>query len=115
MLDELKKTLLAYSARTMSVQDFEAWLASVDWDEGGDLTYEQRELVASLELVATEVAEGLRSESELRAEVMGELAELRAIPNWMAMPSGTSVTSSSTSPPQPLSVFTTAVGSPIPS
>ena len=115
MDEELRATLLAYSARTLSVQDLETWLASLDLNEASGLTSEQRGRLAMIELIATEVSEGLRAEGELRAEVTGELAELQAIPNWMAMPSGTSVTSSSTSPPQPLLVFTAAAGSPTPS
>ena len=49
------------------------WLASVDWDDP-DLTPEERESLGQFELLLTEIAEGLREESEFREAAAGFVA-----------------------------------------
>jgi len=52
-----------------TISDLSAWLASVNWDEG-NLDTQTQEILGTLELLITEVKEGLRPESELRDKII---------------------------------------------
>ncbi|MDA1036518.1 MAG: hypothetical protein O3B65_06530 [Chloroflexi bacterium] len=65
MKKELIDLLSAYLDDGLSLVDSAEWLAGVSWDRPGpDLTI--RTTLADLELLATDVLEGLRPEQEFR-------------------------------------------------
>ena len=66
MRTELQSLLKAYLGGRASRRDLGIWLAEFDWDcTDPDVIALQNE-VATLDLILTEVAEGLRAESELQ-------------------------------------------------
>ena len=65
MFNGLDLMIKEYLDGQKTISDLSAWLASVNWDEG-NLDAQSEEILGSLELLITEVKEGLRSESELR-------------------------------------------------
>ena len=67
MNKELVNLLTAYLAGWKTIFDCAEWLAGVDWNEP-DLSPENRGLLGRLELLATEVIEGLRTEDEFSQE-----------------------------------------------
>lgn len=58
----------AYLLGWKTLYDFAEWLAGIDWDDPG-LDPESLKLAGRLELLATEVAEGLRPEAEFWQQV----------------------------------------------
>jgi len=65
MREELMVLLNAYLAGTKDLRDCAEWLAGVDWDDPA-LGAGIREDISLLQLLQTEVAEGLRAEHEFR-------------------------------------------------
>jgi hypothetical protein len=62
MRRELTDMLTSYLMGWKNIRDCAEWLAGVDWD--GDLDRKTRQLLGSIELLTTEVLEGLRPEVE---------------------------------------------------
>ena len=67
MRRELVNLLEAYLLGWKTIYDCSEWLASIDWDDPG-LDPESLEMAGLLELLATEVAEGLRPEADFWRE-----------------------------------------------
>lgn len=65
---ELINLLTSYLLGWKTLYDCAEWLASIDWDNT-DLDRESVELIGRMELLTTEVAEGLRPEAEFWQEV----------------------------------------------
>lgn len=59
---------------TADLREIAGWLAGVDWDDP-ELTSEETSALGLLLLLSTEVAEGMRDESELRTEAERFLAD----------------------------------------
>lgn len=57
--------LQAYLLRSLSFGECRDWLASVDWNDPA-LTKEDWETLGELELILTEIGEGLREETEFQ-------------------------------------------------
>ena len=62
--------LQGYLESSANLECCAEWCAGVDWSDPG-LTVEEKETVGTLELLVTEVAEGLREEEEVRAFALG--------------------------------------------
>ena len=62
--------LQAYLESSANLERCAEWCAGVDWSDP-ELTVEEKETVGTLELLITEVAEGLREEEEIRAFALG--------------------------------------------
>jgi hypothetical protein len=62
-MNDLLQILQAYLLDTRGLGECAEWLAGVDWDDP-DLTNEEKENLGLVELLLTEVAEGLRKEQE---------------------------------------------------
>ena len=82
MRKELADLLSAYLFGWKSLADCAEWLASLDWDDP-EFDQDNHDLAGRLELLTTEVAEGLRPEQEfweeadlLMDEAMEELKEV---------------------------------------
>jgi hypothetical protein len=73
MRGELRDLLTAYLAGWKSIIDCAEWLASLRWDDPG-LDAQTRAVAGSLELVATEVMEGIRPESDFWREAADYVA-----------------------------------------
>ncbi len=58
-----------------NVADFSQWLSSINWDEG-QLDDDTQGLLGPLELLATEVLEGLRPEAEFSQQISTLLIKL---------------------------------------
>jgi hypothetical protein len=69
MRKELADLLDAYLLDWKSLADCADWLASLDWDDP-EFDQDNRNLVGRLELLTTEVMEGLRLEPEFREEAV---------------------------------------------
>jgi hypothetical protein len=67
MSEELNDLLISYFMRWKSVGDCAEWLAAVDW-ENAQVGPESMAEVGRLELIATEVLEGLRPEGQFWQE-----------------------------------------------
>jgi len=74
MSAELTNLLTAYLAGWKTIFDCAEWLAGVSWDEG-ELTPDSREMLGSLELLVTDVLEGLRPEAEFAREASDVVAK----------------------------------------
>lgn len=66
MREELANVLTSYLMGWRTIRDCAEWLSGIDWDTGIDPA--SRTLVGRMELLATEVLEGLRSEAEFWQE-----------------------------------------------
>jgi len=66
MRRQLADVLTSYLSGWRNVRDCAEWLSAIDW--GTDLDPGTRALVGRMELLATEVLEGLRSEAEFWQE-----------------------------------------------
>jgi hypothetical protein len=75
MLTELINIATEYSMGWKTIADVSEWLASINWDEG-HLDNEMQELLGSLELLVTEVLEGLRPEAEFSQHISTLLIKL---------------------------------------
>lgn len=75
MRTELINIATEYSMGWKTIADVSAWLASINWDEG-QLDDEMQELLGSMELLVTEVLEGLRSEADFSDHVATLLINL---------------------------------------
>jgi len=67
MNSELLDLSKAYLMGWRTIRDIDEWLAGIDW-ENPDLDPESLELAGRLELLATEVLEGLRPENDFWQE-----------------------------------------------
>lgn len=74
MKRELTDLLIAYLAGWKTVLDINEWLAGVDWNDPA-IGPENQGILGNLELLATEVIEGLRGEFEFASEVAKLVAE----------------------------------------
>ena len=70
---EFINLLTAYLMGWKSIRDCAEWLAGIDW-ESPDLDAESQNLVGRIELLVTEVLEGLRPEVELWQEAANSVA-----------------------------------------
>jgi hypothetical protein len=84
LIDEIKEELKSYLVGASSRSDLEAWLASIDWSASANLSSEAKAILGELELLSTEIAEGLRQETELKAAARSWLANSGALPDWVA-------------------------------
>jgi hypothetical protein len=75
MWSELESLLSAYLEERASRRELGLWLAEFDWDSADPEDVVLQDDVAMLDLIVTEVAEGLRPESELR-EIAGGLLSI---------------------------------------
>lgn len=66
-MNELVDILERYLKSAADLREIAEWLAGVDWDDPG-VTAEEKNDQGLLLLLVTEVAEGMRDESELRTE-----------------------------------------------
>ena len=73
-MNELVNILQDYLNYTAGLREIAEWLAGVDWDDT-ELPSEERNELGLLLLLVTEIAEGMRDETELRTEVERFLAE----------------------------------------
>ena len=62
-MKEVVQVLQSYLMRTLSFGECRDWLASIDWDDPA-LTKDDWEALGELELILTEIGEGLRQEAE---------------------------------------------------
>lgn len=67
MREELIDLLTSYLLNWKTIEDCAAWFASVSWD-GASLIDAYRKSIGLLELLATEVLEGMRPESDFADE-----------------------------------------------
>lgn len=67
MRQEVLDLLTSYLAGWKTLQECAEWIAGVDWSQPG-MDMESRQMISAVELVVTEVLEGLRPESELYKE-----------------------------------------------
>ena len=74
MNKEFLDLLTAYLSGWKTVFDCDEWLAGIDWDDP-KLSTENRSILGRLELLATEVAEGLRQEIEFSQEASAIIAD----------------------------------------
>ena len=84
LIDEIKEELKSYLVGASSRSDLEAWLASIDWSASANLSSEAKAILGELELLSTEIAEGLRQETELKAAARSWLANSGALPGTAA-------------------------------
>ena len=82
LLQDLCAQLTTYLVSGQSLEDLELWLASFDWDKDSGLTDAERGLLAQFELIATEVAEGWRDQTEFAAVALSCLRQFGAVPEW---------------------------------
>ena len=75
MWTELQSLLTAYLEGRASRYELGVWLAEFDWDSADPEAVALQDDVATLDLILTEVVEGLRPESELR-EIAARLANV---------------------------------------
>ena len=66
-MNELVEILERYLKSDADLREIAGWLAGVDWDDP-ELRKDEREALGMLLLLVTEVAEGMRDESELQTE-----------------------------------------------
>ena len=90
---EFADLLTSYLMRWKTLYDCEEWLAGIDW-ENPDLDSESLKVAGLLELLATEVAEGLRSEADFRSEAARFIRSKVDSPRYV-IPTSTEVISSS--------------------
>ena len=64
-MSELITLLQCYLMSSKSFGECGEWLAGVDWDDPS-MTYDEKETVGVFEILATDIAEGLRDERECR-------------------------------------------------
>lgn len=64
MSTELVDLSIAYLSGWKTIRDYAEWIAGIDWDSPG-LNQESLEFAGRVELLITEIAEGLRSEDDL--------------------------------------------------
>ena len=64
---EIARRLQDYLKSDTDLREIAEWLAGVDWDDP-ELTKDEQEALGMLLLLVTEIAEGMRDESELRTE-----------------------------------------------
>ena len=62
-MKEVVQVLQSYLMRSLSFGECRDWLASIDWDDPA-LTKDDWETLGELELILTEIGEGLREEPE---------------------------------------------------
>ena len=74
-MNEIVALLQAYLEPSGGLDRCAEWCAGVDWSDS-ELTVEEKETVGTLELLITEVAEGLREEEEVRAFALETLERL---------------------------------------
>ena len=74
-MNEIVALLQAYLESSANLESCAEWCAGVDWSDP-ELTVEEKETVGTLELLITEVAEGLREEEEVRAFALETLERL---------------------------------------
>lgn len=91
---EFLDLLAAYLAGWRSLVDCEEWLASLDWSE---LDSGMRGAAGQFELLATEVAEGLRREEEFRTEAALRVDRAKGV-LYITTPKPVSIASSSNDP-----------------
>ena len=65
-MSEIVALLNAYLQSVTDIEDCAEWCAGFDWNDTGS-TVELKETVGILELLVTDIANGLRDEEELRA------------------------------------------------
>jgi hypothetical protein len=73
MRRELADVLTAYLMGWKNIRDCAEWLSGIDWD--ADLDPEAQKLAGGMELLITEVLEGLRTEVEFWQEAAKFVAE----------------------------------------
>jgi len=116
---EIVNLLTAYLMGWKNICDCAEWISGIDWDDP-DLDTNTRGLMARMELLSTEVLEGLRPEAEFRKQaaelVARETGSLYSQPelgeeptvadsssnttNWPVIPSGAEVSQSWSISPQ---------------
>ena len=74
-MNEIVALLRAYLESSADLDRCAEWCAGVDWSDP-ELTVEEKETAGTLELLITEVAEGLREEEEVRAFALETLERL---------------------------------------
>ena len=72
---ELSEILAAYLSGWKTIGDLYEWLAGVNWDEG-NLDADAKQILGTIELLATEVFEGMREEDELLQEASDFVARI---------------------------------------
>ena len=77
-MNEIVALLNAYLQSVTDLEGCAEWCAGFDWSELS-LTVEQQETVGILELLVTDIANGLRDEDELRAWALDFLEHVPAI------------------------------------
>lgn len=75
MPTELRDLLTAYLSGWKTLFDCAEWLASIEWDDPSS-DDQSIEVMGRLQLLATEAAEGVRPERELRDFAANEIARL---------------------------------------
>ena len=73
VMNDLVQVLQGYLMSSASLKDCAEWLAGADWDDPA-LTDEEKEALGLFELLLTDIAEGLRPESEFRDEASAFVA-----------------------------------------
>ena len=73
MRAELVDFSVAYLMGWKTIRDFAEWLAGIDWDDP-NIALDDLDVAGRLELLVTEVLEGLRRESEFWMEVAALVA-----------------------------------------
>ena len=73
-MKDVIQQLQAYLLRSLSFDECRDWLASVDWNDP-ELTKEDWEILGELQLVLTEIGEGMREEPEFRETASRVVAE----------------------------------------
>ena len=66
-MTELTNILDRYLKSAADLREIAEWLAGVDWDDP-KMTEDEQEAFGLIELLVTEVAEGMRDEADLRTE-----------------------------------------------
>lgn len=110
MRTELVDISTAYLIGWKTIRDCAEWLASIDWDDPA-VDPESLNMAGRLELLATEVFEGLRPEADFRQEAVEFVArETNSIYSQLIFMADVNVTySSSTDKPSWLPGFTMQV------
>lgn len=94
------QVLRAYLLRSLSFGECRDWLASVDWDDPA-LTKDDWEALGELELILTEIGEGLREETEFQeaaSRIVSTMTDFVFAPTTttgIAVTAGTATASSS--------------------
>jgi hypothetical protein len=65
LMNELLPVLQGYLKSSKNLRDCAEWLASVDWDDP-ELAEHEKKAIGLFELLATDISEGFRDESEFR-------------------------------------------------